>query len=358
MNKKQKTAINITLLLAVLLGILIYSGALPFALSSGFTTLSLGQVDFYSNDPTVGGQAWLLTVSQNGAGQYASGVFKAQDDGATSNQFVIETFLDKNYATYSISNQAQYVQHVDYKTATYNPLSSTGGCGSGWNWYHPSEIAIVGTVYCYKFSNSGVLGAISSGNYNFQSTIRTSGSGGVSNCIVSNIGATSCTSPDENVAISWAGNLVSGQSIPAPSDQNIIAVYHTSKGGWITADKNAYNNWNIAKSNINSCLDQYKSTSCFTSLNSLESNVLAGKSFSSSGGSVATTSGTQSSGQITLPLSTQVQFPILTMRIKASLIGINIPVGKPQITSVSSEKFQTGQDGIIKVTVKNVGTGA
>jgi hypothetical protein len=358
-SKKQKKTLVIGISIFILLIAFIFFSQLGSKTLSigGFSTLSLGQQTFTSNDPTIGGQAWLLTVSQNGAGQSAYGTFTAEDNnGDTSNQFKITTSLDENYATYLINNQNVYINHVSYTTTTYNPLGSLGGCNPDvWtNVYKPTWSI---TAYCYKFTNDGVYGTVGSANVNFKSTILVEGKGGSDSCVISNNAQTSCTSNSGKFYVSWAGNLVSGQALPQPTDQDIIAVYNTKKGGWITSKGQYLNSWNTAKNSLISCINSIKSTSCFDNINNLENTLISGSPFTTSGGISAIGQGTQTNGQLVMNLPTQVQFPVLTMKIKASFIGINIPVGKPKIVSVSSSKFQTGSSGIIITQVSNEGTG-
>lgn len=339
--------------------------------NSGFSTLALSQISLESNDPNLAGQVWLMTVSQNGAGQSAYGTTSTLSDaqGDTSNQFTLNLALNKNYATYPINNLGIAIKTISYTTTSYNPFGSLYGCNPQyWQFAYLPKPAIpyVTTVYCYSLSLAGYFGSIESGNYNFQSTISVQGTGGSDSCTISNINANSCYSQYGNVYASWVGNLVSGMSLPDPTSQGIGAVYDTSTGGWKTSSVAAFNNWNIMDNNnqqgLKSCIDQYGSgttggSACFNQYDGYESQIMAGTSFTTSGGITATTTGGQSNGQVILNLPTQFQFPVITMRIKAALIGVNIPVGKPQIISATSPTFQTGQTGNIMVTVKNIGTG-
>lgn len=362
-SKKKKLAVfGITFLVVALIFLQTQFGIFGFLNNifaiPGFQTLSLSQVQFTSNDPSIGGQVWLLVVSQNGAGQSAYGQFIAMDSGKDSNSFTITTNLDKNYATYNINNQGINIKHIDHTSTIYNPFSSTGGCNPDyWDAYIKAPGSL--TVYCYKYTNDGQYGTVGSANINFQSTISVQGSGGSDSCVISNVGANSCVSKNGNVLVSWAGNLVSGQSPPQASDQGIIAIYDTAKGGWKTGNYNSYLRWyNYNANGFANCISYNGGDSCFNTYNNYESQLMQGYSFTSTGGNVATTTGTLSSGQIIMNLGTQVQFPVLSMKIKASLIGINIPVGKPKIISVSSQTFQTGQNGVVQVTIQNVGDGA
>ena len=263
-NKKQRNLIIGIIIIILLIGVLGYYSDFPFAI--GFSTLSLGQQTFTSNDPIIGGQAWLLTVSQNGAGQFASGTFIAKDSsGATSDSFTIKTSIDKNTATYPIYNQNIPISRVDYTITIYNPFGSLKGCNPDvWTNYFKDSFSL--NVYCYKFITDGYYGSVGSANVNFESSINVQSSPGNDKCVVSNTGATSCISSNGNVQVSWVGSLVSGQSPPQPTDQNIIAVYNTNKGGWITSKSQYFTDWNNAKNNLVNCLGDFK-TQCFNDFN-------------------------------------------------------------------------------------------
>lgn len=328
----------------------------------GFTTLSLSpNVQLNSNDPTIGGQAWILTVSQNGAGQGAYGTFTAESGSASSDPFTITTSLDENYALYTIQNTNVPIRQLQWTTTTYNPFGSLGGCNPDYWSYAFIEGGLFSKVWCYKYTTDGYYGTISSGNVNFQSSIKVQGKEGTDTCTISNTGSQSCYSNNNKFYVSWVGSLVSGQSIPNAANDGKIAVYKPSTSGWQIGSQINYNTYKTYdQTGFTSCLNLPVNGdvgSCFTKYNNYESQVLTPVSWSIVGGSNAITLGSQSNGKIQMNLPMQVQFPVLTMRVKASFIGINIPVGKPQIVSGSSQEFQTGQSGTIKVSVKNIGDG-
>lgn len=355
--------------LLIVIAFLVFLGP-KFGISSplavGFSTISLSQISTTSNDPNLAGQIWVMAVSQNGAGQ--SAYFTTQtltsSNGQSSNPFTLKISLNKNYATYPIRNQGIPIYSVSYTTTKDNPLSSSYGCNpSYWDFAVLQKPAIpyITTVYCYSESLVGYYGTLGAGTNNFQSTISVSGTGGSDSCTISNSQATSCYSSAGNVYASWVGSLSSGTQLPSPSGQGIIAVYDTSTGGWKTASQTQYNQWlNYYQNGLSNCLSQQSATgtggsTCFSTYNQYEQGLMSGAQFTSSGGYSATTTGGQSNGEVNLNLGQQLQFPLITLKVKASLIGINIPLGKPQITYASSPQFQTGQQGNIMVTVKNVG---
>jgi|GEM_PF-6515983 hypothetical protein len=360
MRKKNRNIIAGVILVVAILIILVSFGAfkLPFSvINSGFSTLSLSSINVNSNDPVLGGQTWFLTVSQNGASQSAyvdnSAVLKDDTTGATSNPMTISLTLNKNYASYNIFNQGVPIRHLEYTTTSYtaiNLLTGTSGCNTAvWNNYQIFQQV----SYCFNYVTDGYYGTIGQANQVFQSTVNVQGSGGSDSCTISNTGANTCYSQAGNLYASWVGSLVSGASAPDPSSQGIVAVYNTATGGWKTANQNSYQTY--SQQNINSCITS-GGTNCFNQYNNYESAFMNGYSFTSTGGNVAYTQGTQNSGQVILNLPQQFNFPVITMGIKASMVGINILSGKPKILSATPQVFQTGQTGTIQATVENVGT--
>lgn len=353
--------------------VLLYVGpkiGLPFfsVTSTGFSTLALSNIGTTSNDPNLAGQVWFLTVSQNGAGQsaYASQgtTIKNDQTGATSNPITISIDLTQNYATYPIFNQGVPIQHISYTTVSYKPFTANKGCPSSYsNYISYGAVPYVSTVYCYNFVTDGYYGTIGPADQHFTSTINVQGSGGSDSCTISNTGANSCYSRSGNVYASWEGSLISGASPPSPTDQGIDAIYDTSTNGWKTSSSVNYNQYKNAIDNFQTCLNSIpvgftttNADSCFISVNSPEQGVMAGFPFTTSGGVSATTSGSQSSGQIMINLPQQFSFPLITLKIKAALVGINIPVGQPKILSALTQTFQTGTQGNVAVTVENVGS--
>ncbi len=373
---KKENIFKIVGILVLLIGVLFTFGPqlginIPSlsVINQGFSTLSLSQIAVNSNDPNINGKSWLLTVSQNGAGQSAYGASATLKDDttkATSDPLTIKVSLDKNYATYPIYNQGIPIYSVTYATTRYDPFSSSGGCNTKY-WTHSFQEAFapfISIVYCFNYNKVGEYGTIGAGRDNFKSTIKVSGKSGSDSCVVSsNEGSSSCHSSKGNLYASWVGSLVSGQELPNAIGQGVIAVYDTKDNGWKTASKTAYTRWNNYQTGgLFNCIGLTGSastagSSCFDTYDNYQQALMSGKSFKSYGGSTASTSGSQSSGQINLDLGQQFNFPVITMRIKANFIGINIPTGKPKITYASSPQFQTGQTGNIMVTLKNEGKG-
>src|SRR3990167_3289463 len=196
----NKNAMAILGLLFVV-GLVIYSqtGGQLFNIS-GFSTLSLQQVDFLSNDPTVGGKAWLLTVVMNGQGQSAVGSFTKDqivdsfDKVSAANDLGINTVLEKNEIVYPIQAQNQYFYKLEYAKLDYFYASQQQVTNFQNECYSNNGVIYSQTFSQIKFCVKKVLdaryGAILSGTQVFSAKITTTSAGKSETTTISNIGQT------------------------------------------------------------------------------------------------------------------------------------------------------------------------
>jgi len=353
----------------------------PFSVTcNGFNDLSLGQVNFVSSDPQIGGQSWVLTVVQNCQGQYAVGtISKSQiKDGNTQAKYdlTIKTNVDNQRCNYPITYQNTQIKHMNYQTKTcylglvcdgtlgYNAPDWKRDCQAKSGYYAWIENAGGFASYkytCFWTTDSAGYGTVGTSSLSFQSTLQAQVQGETKTGTISSLGPGSVWLGDK-VYATWQGNLVSGDNCPNSGDYHISAAY--VNGNWRTINNDNYNTWKTYNdAGMLNCIDRYNggtetAESCTNNYNTLESNALAGKTLISPGGSQAYASGSQNNGQVIIDLNKMIQFPVLTMHVKADWLGIFVPVGKPQITSLSMPDFQTGTVSNIKVDVKNIGDGS
>lgn len=347
---------------------------------NGFSDLSLGQVNFVSFDPQINGQSWVLTVVQNCQGQYAVGIIDSSQikDENTEAKYdlKITTNVDNQKCNYPISYQNTQIKHMNYQTKIcylglvcdgtlgYNALDWKNECKAKSGYYAWIE-HLLGTsdpysYTCFWTTDSAGYGIVGTSSLSFQSTISAEVQGETKTATISSLGAGSAWLGDK-VYATWQGNLVSGDSCPNSGDYHISAAY--VNGQWRTINNDNYNTWKTYNdAGMINCLDRYNGrtetpTSCMNNYNTLESNALSGKTLISPGGSQAYATGSQNNGQVIIDLNKMIQFPVLTMHVKADWLGIFVPVGKPQIVSLSMPDFQTGTVSNIKVDVKNIGDG-
>jgi len=366
-NKKYLIPIAV-----ILIGALVVSGgSFPFAIA-GFTTLGLSSVDFQSNDPVVGGQSWLLTAIQNGQGQYAvgelasSGFVDNSDGKKAGTSFKLEMTVDEQSVKYPISWNQRYVKQMkSEKLGILVPIIDDykiTNCKAKQEWYVFKPSGVYDT-YCMWKENIGPEGVVSDGTLTFKSTIKaTNGDGTAVSGTINSLSQTS-TWLGNSVYVSWAGNLVSGDPVPSASNNNIGALYIQSQNKWITVDKTylqSFNDFDIT--GFDSCIGYGQAIAATVNgLNDCVSkfNILAGAATSPKTFGNSYTSGSSGSGQITLTLNKLIQYPVMTVRIKADFLktlSIVVPVGAPKVISVSSPSFQAGSTGSISATIQNTGT--
>lgn len=365
---------KIILGIAVVIGILLFTGSQMIGVAdiiasiagsvvggTGGAVLSLSQVDFISNDPQVGGQAWLLTMVQNGQGQYAVGNFDnaeiTDEDKSAEYDLTVRMDVNEQKCEYPIVYQGNQIKHASYfDRQCYGPLCTL--CSKSCDGDTVKEPGFT-PCYCVYKTNTASYGSIGTPTTSFRSTLKATSHGETVQGEISNMGTTSVWLGDK-VYASWVGSLVSGDQCPIASDYRRAAAY---TGSWKIIDDTRYQSYRAYDiSGFTTCKDLARSgskkvTDCVNEYNIYEANALAGASFTSTGGSSATTSGTANDGKVSINLNRLIQYPMITMRIKAAWIGIVIPVGKPSIVSVTSSPFQTGSTGFVVATIKNVGDG-
>jgi len=176
----------------------------------------------------------------------------------------------------------------------------------------------------------------------------------------SEAGSGRSTKIGNNVYVQWQGNLGTGEDCPDVS--NLIGVHDNSfSGGWRLASRNKYNTYNSYLTNgIKLDIKNYGETSnkdYFQSLFRTNSNkIIRDVTTEEAGFSYSVLDSSVLSGKIKIDLGRQIVFPLFRLIIDADYLEINIPVGKPQIYSVSDVEFTEGLAGQLEAVVKNVGS--
>jgi hypothetical protein len=355
---------NMAVIIVAVIGILLLSQQSNL-FSIGGTVLSLSQTNFVSNDPTIGGQAWLLTMSVNGQGQYAEGYFNSiTADGKTSKYpLTVKVSNDAQTCTYPINTGSQKIYTAEYKTADYQAVlddaQAWARCGQlfGTNDLFLAQkfqgSLIIGCTYRHPVAQAGTIGTAT---LNFAATISSTVNGVMSSATLTNQNQRSAW-VGNNVYASWSGNLGSGETCPSASGQGIAAIY---QNGWNSVDSAKVTQFVALDANLKTCMAAVgnKQGECIDPYNAVANAALySSKRLTSDGGTTASAGGSLSSGQVTLPLSRMLAYPVITMRIKADYLGVVIPVGIPKINSVSSPAFYSGTTGTISATISNIGDG-
>ena len=327
----------------------------------GFATLSLSRINFISNDKTLGGEAWLLTVVQNGAGQYAEVRFDPETlsaDGkyAEHGGKIKLSVLDYG-CRYDIQKKPRQLYEMKYyhKSWLYNPWAEIEECRSKPGYY--KHVSRWPEFWCFWKVPVGKLGYLSTPHYEFESEIRIElDNGEVAKGYVSNMGQNSVwlDYQGKHVAYaSWVGNLVTGEQCPIADTEGVCA-YYTEDSGWVLADCDSIRDYErYDSSGFDTCLANHHPTDYEECVREYNEKYLA-RAMKSVDFREAKVEG----DEVVLKLPRMVQFPVMTLRVKADWIGIYIPVGIPVIESLNAEKLMSGTKGYIEVVVRNAGDGS
>lgn len=354
----------------VLMLLLILSSCSQLPFSTGFATLSVDKTSFESNDPFVNGEAWLLNVVQNGDSQFATGSFNAEavaDEGRqATNDFTLtldsspQTCQYDMTATNNLVNGVQIIYTDEYTfSISTRPEDCFGNDGDLWVSKKNAGFTTKFTFYCVQYINEAQVGNIQFDKLAFETDVILKTSQETLSGTISNAGATSVTLGSGKAHASWVGNLVDGRDCPSPSDNDVRSAYTND---WIFIDDLEYQSYkSYDESGFRTCLtqalDEDRGTiqGCINNYNSLKSNALREVKFRAFGGESATTDGTTSNGKANIELSSAIQYPMITFRVRADILGIKVPVGEPKIVSDDCTDFSTGTKGFIEADVKNVG---
>lgn len=172
----------------------------------------------------------------------------------------------------------------------------------------------------------------------------------------------------------WVGNLVTGNS--PPNGAYYVATYKTSETQWRISPRTELTNYQLADSTAKSRLAGWRdfpndfkvdNVDQAVSIIQAELNKVNSQSDLLTGGTSATIGKSQTlvspesktSGKVRVLFDDRtVQMMNIRFLLKASWIGISMPVGMPHITSVSCPSFASGSnEGICTVNVENTGKG-
>lgn len=331
----------------------------------GFTPISLSNVLFQSNDPELAGDAWLLTVVVDGGGNSAFGSFdntQVQANGKTAvNDFTLQIDLLNSRVEYPIQNDYDILYLVEYANIGIQLDPQRACTGRGFQYFVKPEGSL--DTWCFRDTAQGIKGTIKEGKEIFNAGITLKREdGNTQTAVINNIDATSVAIGTEARA-RWIGNLYTGEQLPNPQGQDICALYASSVfstiRAWRTVDCSDFQGWQASYNSLITCATTSANAPkiCADNSNAQASAVLQGKPFVNAGGISSSITGNSETGLVTLPLGRQLSFPVISLKIKASYIGIFVPVGRPDIIGATSADFKTGSDGIIRVTVRNIGDG-
>jgi len=101
--------------------------------------------------------------------------------------------------------------------------------------------------------------------------------------------------------------------------------------------------------------DGFNYDDCVSEHNGLVTVAVRPVDFVAEGGSDVEFTGSANSGELRLPLGRMIEYPMITMRISADVLGIVLPVGVPKIVDVVATDASLGDSGNVAVEIENVG---
>lgn len=293
-------------------------------------------------------------------------------------------------------NQAGYVYSNEWDYAVPTSSSTFFGLISQENYTGTTVIRI-----CIYSKKQGTVNQLDTSPYlKFSTTLTFSNSNGQTETLSLNSANQSGTAQtsDGYVYVDWPGSLVTGN--PTTYSQGEVAVDNYQSQSWVissstdyqtyesdsvraldllnpnnnqvtTFENNTlsnlqctglartllpsqYNYTNTALGALTNCMIA-KVESDYNNNNNDVQGLLNGGS-SLSGYPAQFNSGSQPSFSISIP-DYFVTNPELDLRVSGTFLGVVIPLGKPQILSISSTPFKSGGNGTITLNVQNIGSG-
>lgn len=354
-NRNRNIAIVIILIVAL---ILVQSQTNIFPLSiSGTSTLSLQQAQLQSSNPFLDGKVWLLTFRAGGLGQSYFGSFSpsavqsaTSDSSTTTKTFTIEVEYKDQQCSYPITSTSSNKPLYEMQRGTWSCLTfpsqqraqeKTGISNVLWFGKYPSSVTCFGIGYNQK----SPVGNINSPDIESEFEITVNAGGNIDRRTINTLsGSTQGSIGDASYAV-WQGNLVSGKS--CPDKDPFVPIY--VNGIWRMGDSNSYSDYRSLIS-IGPPSDRSSQDIWFNGVINSVAQTKLRKSFG-----LIQSSTSLSSAIIKVIITDPVQFPVTTLYIKASEIGIFTPTCDIRLSNSDSQCFETGEQGSLSVNLRNAG---
>ncbi len=338
----------------ILFSVLFITGTirLPLAIT-GTSTLSLQQATLQSSNPYLDGKVWLLTfragsLAQNYYGSFSPSTVQGVSigDASTTKTFSIEVEYDDQICSYPITGTTTRKPIYDVKDYTWscvlNPSEAKAKEKSGFSWilYYGRTIF---TCFAYGYDTQSPVGYLNSPDIQSTFDITVSTPSGTDTKTIDTLSGTTQGKVGDFTYAVWQGNLVSGKS--CPDKDPYLPVYVNGK--WRTGNTDSYNIYKtLIKTTPSGASDDIWLGNVQDSANNAKASRSFGNIFSST---------SRGSAIVKVTLKDPVQFPVTTLYIKASEIGIYTPTPEVKFVSSESSCFKTGTEGYISTVLKNVG---
>lgn len=366
-------------------------------------------MDFVSNDPNVAGTAWLSAIQLTGAGQGYVGQWtgdysndqvksatstKTPEGGVPASGFSIDFAMDKQKCYYIVNEpQKETMMEVDVRPVPITswsylgtlPNSHTGDCqgiSSDRVNSYSIECGKAGGIYyssasdvcCYTITQVPAAQAApeykTGTEFNAAMSIKNKQTGAIETLFINSGLNQSARSADGNVYASWSGSLLKDTCLSSSNWQYYKATTSATWGIGVKSGAGSYNDFKTkyiqtqyalnaltTNSQTIKTLRDYASISNGALTSFFNNPVKIASSLSGIQYTISSYTKLAPYPGIYYSSDTVINVPNIILSVKASWLGIYVPVTKPSITNIqpSQARITTGVPQTWFVTIKNTG---
>jgi len=377
-KRQQKTILGGAAVLLAL--ILVFGVALPAMSSRGMNVMSITtDATIISPSTNLETVNFIVTASIDGSGQsivgetitpaqFKDGKEDAGGSGYESNhslEISVEAFEES--ATYSILNMGTSGRLYEYSVVTierggFHLAECSGNPYDQWT----SAKFFPYYRYCVYRDHVGQVGELSSSQVGFNALVELESGGEVVSANVSNTQqSVALRDPYTNKVrafVSWVGSLITGNTPPNAANYKAVL----SGGRWNVAHDYTWNDYatqhRITKAELSDAKSWRSPPDGAITYNNnaldelLEEDVDMVNDENDRFDVDKLNPADENNGKFVVNLRRRIANPVFTFKIKASWIGVQIPVGEPTILPIGKKcQARSGGGGVLELLVKNSG---
>lgn len=348
--------------------------------AQGVTVTSVSTSSVITKDTSPSNIEWIINTQFTGGGQSIAGTidsstmksFLGKDSPYPKNALSIQASAVEEKAIYSVDNENIGIYYYDI-SEWYECPKFLGLCKSNpptcsksptfevKDFADGNPLADYEFRYCIYKERVGTKGVFNNPTTKFEADISLSVGGDTQQETISS--DQSSVNFGNVATATWTGNLVTGEALPT-NINNYVAIKELSSNMWKIVRESTYDDYDdtepIADNNLNNLddtswsddIEYYEIENAVSGVN-YASNIVMSSDASYSENYFSEFN--EDTGNFIVTLDRSLGNPNIVFRVKASWIGIVIPVGEPSIISLNSESFGSGETGNIEVEVKNIG---
>lgn len=374
---KKKTNMTGPIIIGILLLVALLVGTGTFSTLGGLTVTSISAPNVISNDQSLENLNWLVTTQLSGGDQIVYTIqpseFESKSGVSTDNPFKITAKGISETLEYRINARTDFLIYKYYITDIVSSGTDCSRIITGAEVYKesPRWLTITGyKKFCVLRSYEGRYGTLSQPTVKFEADLEISNTiDTYTKKISSDLSSVAFTDKNNKLlaTASWTGSLVKGNPPPSLPEIGILSTRNSNR--WALVSQSKFTQYQIAQNNFQSTVLSIPSdgiidsTSLLNSLKSLNSQLDNTRTSTIYNYDLVSTQYTlvnptsTSDAKMIYTSKTQILSPQIQWWIRADWLGVERQVGKPQITAISSKRFGNEEQGIITLSVKNIGTG-